>query len=465
MSFDRSRWPGYYDTPRQRELAWLDGQTIRSLNGDVFHVQQWEEIKRAAFAGHYDVYTSDLLGSWWFESAVNDSSVRLLVPGAVLLHGLSPVTSLVITEGEQRVWIVSSRAWGHPAANYDFLVALHQLFVLCAVGVRPTPGSLGQALMRQTWQAAGLAPVTRPPNQCREDLLNHCLGGRVDYFVSQSDHFDVVYEADLAGAYASLCDRLPDGPTVCLSGEPEALSDYATAFLDCRITIPARLRLDLGVFGIKTQAGNSYPIAAGSYDAWLWREEVDACRRAGMTVKIRSGWAWTTWNDGLSSWAQSIYTLRQMATLSNSLLAGWLKQATVSALGRFGMPLWQWQILPETSLSVCPGDIGLLDNGQQTGYVLHQVHEPNANHLTHWYSYILMRARLALRARMQWEHDRNNTILASNYDAVYTVLPADPDSLGLELGAWKQTELHSVRFPYPRGVISAEKVTLPGTKR
>ena len=178
-----------------------------------------------------------------------------------------------------------------------------------------------------------------------------------------------------------------------------------------------------------------------------------------------SGGGWTNWNTGLRNWARHMYRLRVTAQRSDSALGGWTKQAVVSALGRFGMPLWQWQILAESSSQATDGDLALMAGQRETGWVLHKIADWNSNALSHWYSYILMRTRLVLRARMQFEHDRGNRILATNYDALYCLLPADPASLGGGLGDWKTTTLTDVRFPFPRGIESAEKTTLPGVSR
>lgn len=459
-----NRWPGYLeDTPRARTLALLDDRRIITQDGDVYAVHSWADIKSIGLALDLELYTSEIVDSWWFAGALADTSVKVMIPASIMLHAATPITSLYAQERRKRVWIICGRAWGHSSVGRDFLRCLSALFALCGVGVRPTPGSLGQALMRSHWKQEKRAFVSHPPNAARKVLLNECLGGRVDYFVTSDETFDTVFETDLTSAYCSVVDLLPGGYTVALGQEPDLTC--VTYYMRCHIRIPADGVVAFGIFGIKGALSNEYPTQPGEYDAWLWKEEVDQCRRAGWVVMPQYGWGWTKWNTGLTSWSQHMFMLRQMATSLDSVLAAWIKQTIVSALGRFGMPLFQWALVPETSAFVQPGDIGLSLHGRQSGFVLHRTQEWNATHLSHWYSYILMRCRLVLRMRMMYEAERGNTVYMSNYDALYCRLPADPVSAGYHLGNWKQAQLTSVRFPFPRGVIAAEKRTLPGVKR
>jgi hypothetical protein len=460
------QWPGMVERgPRVRTLAMLDGHYLCTPGMD-YQVESWGEIKSLAFTSRplLEIYVTDLAGSWWFDEAVRDPAVRLTVPTSAGIHSWSMVTCLMVKgDHNKRAWIISTRAWGTAAVTPSVLAGLTALFEQSGVGVRPTPGSLGQAIMRKLWQEEDRSWVSRPPNQCRADLLQHCIGGRVDYFVSPKDRFERVFETDLTSAYASVLDGLPDGSTIGLHAEPGL--ECATWFMRCRVDIPDGPLTPFGIFGVKGAAENTYPVMPGEYDVWLWKEEADLCRRNHWLVQPSSGWGWPTFNAGLAPWARHMYQLRVTAGRSDSARGQWMKQAIVSALGRFGMPLWTWIVLPESSPLVTDGDQALMNGTTETGWVLHRQEDTESNSLSHWYSYILMRTRLVLRARMQFEHDRGNRVLATNYDSLYCLLPADPASLGPGLGDWKTAVLTGVRFPFSRGVVSREKTTLPGVVR
>lgn len=484
MKTGYERWPGYCETkPRTRQLVLLqtgdevsisDSRILLS-SGEVVDLggegwqeggasSLWQRLKAWAFslAVLPDIYCTDIVSQPWAEEAFNDPQVTAVIPANAMLK-LSMVQCLKVKKGRQSVWIISSRAWNTPQATPAFLAELEALFELCQVGERPTPGSLGQALMRDGWQREKRRWVSRPSNAARVDLLKHSLGGRVDYWTTPKERFEQVFESDVNGAYGSVCEYLPGGTQVNLNGEP-GKGQVVSYFMQCEVRILEGAEPPIGVFGQKGPAGtNEYPTAAGTYQTWLWKEEVDACRSNNILVLPRSGYGWTSWNHGLGTWAQRMFSLRLRANEINSTLSAWLKVAMVSALGRFGMPLWNWSIRPEHQAE--DGDLALMHEMSETGLVLHRVTQLASNHLSHWYSYILMRARLVLRSRMLFEMQRGNRVLASNYDAIYCLLPTDPIHLGKGLGQWKQTMLSKVRFPFPRGIISQEKKTLPGTKR
>lgn len=462
------RWPGYSEAkPRERQLALWEGNALVLPSSDV-PCATWQDFKTLAFSYQPlpEVYVSDIINQPWWADCLADPDVRVMVPTSVLAHSWNMVQSVQVKKGRKRVWIISSRTWHQKTASPAFLAELDALFALCGVGVRPTPGSLGQAIMRKHWQREERRWVSRPTNPARIDLLAHSLGGRVDYFTVPSARFEKVYESDISGAYGSVCDRLPTGNECALHREPE-MGECVTYFMECVVRIPEDSTVAYGIFGEKQDTGqNYYPIQPGEYRVWLWKEEVDLCRRNGWLVMPTAGWGWRNWNDGLANWAQAMYQLRLQAEASiGSSASQWMKLAMVAALGRFGMPLWSWKVVPGDSPELAVGDLEVMDKLEETGYFLHKMTEWASNHLSHWYSYILMRARLVLRSRMVWEHEQGNTILMSNYDAIYCLLPTDPIHLGKGLGQWKQTLLTKVRFPFPRGIVSREKTTLPGVKR
>lgn len=467
-NFKMARWPGFAEKgTRQRQLALMENNTLSLADRDM-RIDSWAQLCDVAFslARLPEIYVTDIIGQWWWEDALNDPSVTAMVPSSALIRDWSMIQCLQVRRGRKRVWIICAKTWHVQTASPDFLAALQTLFDLVGVGVRPTPGSLGQALMRQHWQQENRRWIARPSNAARRDILRHSLGGRVDYLTTPQKRFETVYETDLSGAYGSVCDRLPAGSQCTLHAEPGA-GDVVSYFMDCTVRIPAgEPLLPFGIFGERTPEGtNAYPVQPGEYHVWLWKEEVDLCRRNGWIVIPTAGWGWTNWSDGLSRWAQRMYQLRLLAEDAiGSAGSQWMKLSMVAALGRFGMPLWSWKLLPEEHPDIQHGDLCLLHQKRETGWMLHLVTDWQANHLSHWYSYILMRARLVLRSRMLWEHERGNTVLMSNYDALYCLLPADPLHLAKGLGGWKQTLLTRVRFPFPRGVISREKTTLPGHK-
>lgn len=461
------RWPGYAEkTPRRRQLALYEEGYVY-LEHSHCQVETWQDFKDWAFSLEVgpEIYCNAIVGQPWWEEALGDIEVQVIVPSSAMLRNWNMVQSIKVKKGRKVVWVISSGAWNFPTATPDFLDELETLFALCGVGERPTPGSLGQALMRCSWHDQSLGWVSRPTNAARAILVRESLGGRVDYWTTPKERYETIYESDVSGAYGSVCGYLPGGMQATLHSEPKP-GAVSTWFMRCKVHILADAPCPVGIFGERGPAGtNVYPTQPGWYEVWIWKEEADLCRANGWTVIPQSGYGWTNWNRGLEQWAQLMYCLRRTAEKSSSTLGMWLKSAMVASLGRFGMPMWSWQVLPESSPLAARGDLALMDGRRETGYILHRTSEWTSNALSHWYSYILMRCRLVLRQRMVFEMERGNTVLASNYDAIYCVLPTDPVHLGKGLGQWKQTKLTKVRFPFPRGIQSQEKTTLPGVKR
>jgi hypothetical protein len=100
------------------------------------------------------------------------------------------------------------------------------------------------------------------------------------------------------------------------------------------------------------------------------------------------------------------------------------------------------------------------------GLWLHAIVGPPSHHLPHWYSYIVMKCRLALWRRYVAEERNGNRVLMSNFDALYTAeAPTEPTTAVDEPGTWKQLVLHDMDIVAPRSYRSQEKTVLPGVKR
>ena len=81
--------------------------------------------------------------------------------------------------------------------------------------------------------------------------------------------------------------------------------------------------------------------------------------------------------------------------------------------------------------------------------------------MIHWCSWIWSQARCSLYRRMQAEVRSGNVVLSSNFDSLVLRYPSTLDT-SMELGEWRKMALTNVQLPYKRGLISEEKVTLPG---
>lgn len=461
-------WPGFREkTARARQIAWLDwkqdnGRIVvyQGTGSRVILVNTWQDIKNTLFAPDpaLELFCNSMLGQAWFYEALHDPEAEVIVPSQIF-NKVSQVAGIRVKIGNHTAWIVDIRAWGIPELGRTEAQELAALFELCNVGVRPTPGSLGQAMMRQEWYRSGHASIPRPNNACRLDVLENTTGGRVDYFVHPDQLFLEVHEYDIVSAYSSVATRLPAGSAVCRFTEPLESDGYISWFLRCTVTIAAPSYDTFGVFAVPNEEGiHKYPTEPGQYSVWLWKDEIEACRERGWKVEVQDGWAWRQWSYGLATWAEQMRALR----ISDSEhISKWIKLATVAGIGRFGMPLYRFKLAVEGTVPLRPGDMVLTDADGETGFVLIRETSIQNNYMSHWFGYILMRCRMVLYHRMMEDRARGITIYMTNYDAIYTDKEVSyyPAVEGI---TWKHKLLTHVRFPFPRGVVSDQKTTLPG---
>jgi hypothetical protein len=87
--------------------------------------------------------------------------------------------------------------------------------------------------------------------------------------------------------------RLPYSQAIWFKHEPNFLVNW---FAYC--TMPQAPPLALSRFQIhqitndKQISNFRYPVNAGSYEAWLWYDEVKVCRELGCKVTVHHGWGW-----------------------------------------------------------------------------------------------------------------------------------------------------------------------------
>lgn len=92
--------------------------------------------------------------------------------------------------------------------------------------------------------------------------------------------------------------RLPHGPAwYFIEHVPD---DVVNWFAYC--TMPQAPPLVQISFQIHQMTGEKpggytwYPVEPGSYETWLWADEVTTCRRLGCTITIHCGYSWYEWD-------------------------------------------------------------------------------------------------------------------------------------------------------------------------
>ena len=94
--------------------------------------------------------------------------------------------------------------------------------------------------------------------------------------------------------------RLPySQPTGFVKPKQERLDDFVNWFVYC--TMPQVHPLIMNRFHIHQMTDDKpmgyawFPVEPGSYETWLWADEVKTCRELGCEVTIHDGFGWKEW--------------------------------------------------------------------------------------------------------------------------------------------------------------------------
>lgn len=489
-----SMWPDFFPRKkRERLIAWLillagtKTYEVRVENGWVFFVHDWAEMRGLALQLRLDVYTWKLLKFAYLDDAVHDAKARVHI-----INSSKQIGSITIYgDRNAQAKILSCSSWGWREEPTEFFVkALRLIFDTFDYGTHPSPGSLGQnALKTMLRPAPGEIPhrYSRPSSMLRHRLFEYGSGGRSDDF-HLYEEYDVVYEQDFDNHYANMALKgVPvDGyERFGLAGFPdtdlEIMGEYRLCYVECWITVQRDNIRKFSPFYIRNGGQLSWCTNPGTYHGYYWSPTIKACLDAGYEVEIGAGWGWRTLDQFLEPLILAAIGLREyfkaMAAIALeedreedyrlfSLCADMTKGLIVSTLGRFGMRDYRLELVPEEAYQ--DGDEPMLDmeyvpakhGSPTTGYYLHRVEEPDANHLTQILYYIISQANLALYKRCLEEEENGNTVIMTNYDALICTGPPTVSMVGL-----KQKTHHRLRNIKKRSYDSNEASIHPGRPR
>jgi len=250
--------------------------------------------------------------------------------------------------------------------------------------------------------------------------------------------------------------------------DSSTLDPFHSYYAYCIAQIPLSTPQKFGPLPSRQDDGRlSYPTETGTIiEGWYWKEEIQRARDAGYIVDVYKGYGWYTSSDWLKEWALHMYKLRSE---TEGDVKDIIKKETVAALGRFGISPETLTLVKEEDYQ--DGDIPVPISDARawessiSGYYIHVTPDPDSNHLTHIYFYILMKARCALYDRMLKEEAARVEVVASNYDSYYTTTPTGlTTQRGLGIGEWKSRVIRKAYISAPRS-ISGIREGIPIDKR
>lgn len=417
----------------------LLGNTLIDSEGNTTNAEDYSDILRI------QQQTRPLI---LLDNTHNETITRsLFVNAEALLDDTHAIHAYRHRLGRTVCWSVRHDLWPVPL-DPDGLAHLEQAFALLGVGNAPTPSSLGLRLMRALYPLT--AELVTPPRLGLHNTLYHNrIGGRADLLADSSKIYPVVHEFDINSAYpAALC-HVPRG-SATLTSKPQHRPWYG--YITLRIP-----QLPLGPVAVRDNEGIlRYPTNT-TISGWYWDVEAETASKYGCTYVVHKCYGWDGYSNAFSTWSHTLHKLRkQYPDIANII-----KIAAVAAIGRFLSPIEQ------TILSLKPGTNAKPYVTEQglTDLWINTIAHRSDTHLAHVGSHVLANVRMRL-FELAYPYAANGTLLATNYDAIYTADAAPPEPLNPDaLGGIKHHVLDHVKFPHVRWIEARTKLRRPGMPR
>lgn len=423
-------WPLRYHKAPNRTLAILTSTEINTEHKQSYEASNWQEIKMQLFLRNLLLYAGPLAQQPWLPDAVADPDAHVYCD-----QELHPI-SIAVRRGRYVRRITPASSW----SDQLDLANLRALFDLAGVGDHSTPSAFGHAMMAETWPADARR-LARPAEPIWQTLHATSLGGRAEVWRPR-ERFRTLYEVDRNSGYPASALLVPSGTAYHTND-----LDGVTGYYQCAWTAVGDALLALGVRGDDHRL--AWP-TAGTHVGWYWQEEIRHALNHGVHVQIIRGYAWPRLEPVLAQWALAMYQLRWQAPDP-----AMVKKASVAAIGRFLSERVERTLIARPMA----GDVRAIDPDHgPTGYWIHEQFRERPDALMHVGSYILMQCRMALLRRM--EQERRQSLVASNFDAIYTV--DKPENSSYEIGDWKWHELTNATIPNLRQLESDQKRQHPG---
>ncbi len=495
-----SMWPSYFPRKkRERGLAFLSWSgagsvdrgecRITHMNGAMDAIHSWEELVSYQFHYSTDLYIYKMVGKNgfpFFHEAVAQSLVirEGCTTPDVQIHiaNSSKTVTMISVRGpkNKQVKIVSTSVWGfRREPTLAFLQALWHIFEAFDYGVHPSPASLGQATIRHSMveqaEMGGEKPrrFSRPSAMLRDRLLLYGSGGRADDFAEHTAEYPIVYETDFDNHYANqaLMGVPVDGYETfgllgCFTDNLEYLGEFALAYVECKVTIPEGLpRRKISPFYTRHDDHLLYwETEPGAYYGWFFTPMIAQMVKVGYTVERGYGWGWRELSKFLVPFIEHAVACRSACKARGmELESDLIKGVIVGALGSFGTQPWRYVLVGKDEEQ--EGDEMFLDleakpcDGLSTPYYLRRVEEPDAPHLTQILYAVVMWANVELYKLALLEEEQGNTVLMTNYDAVFTT-----DAATVAQVKRKVKQLHNFRSLGKRSYTHSQGRITPGVR-
>lgn len=514
-------YPRYQSAPQDRMLAYLAGHTIHTEAGGVIQLEpyNWERLSSAIYLHNMQLWCDDISrnlrpmlpaifaesfipaeerkGRQWCECHLDPDEGMALV--GISIHRGKWVRHINCASRWQdgTLWQIEMSSEEDNAA---WLAKVRWLGDTLRVGIKGTPGGMGESALRNAWprdeHTGRIAVVSRPDLRCVQAIEQWSIGSRMELFAEPGIIHDVVYRMDMSGAYPAFAGELPGGRMVhigeALKQTETLLKPYddsppllptSTWFAQCLVQIdePGIPAGDVLPFAVKRRAKGTrqweivWPTAPGFYghkedeQCWLWREVVDELERLrreeGYPVHVvwmGEAFAWTEWTYQLRPWARVMEEARR--TAPDKPHEKLVKLATNAGFGRLGMGYHSRHIIPAEQAT--PEDELLVTQASGPDmdrfYIRTEREDPGTP--IHWHRYVLMRCSLEMSKAMHHNFLRGVRNMAVYVDEIEVdrYPGAEYNEPAWRMGGWKLKELHGWVGYAPGHIHAIEDQRMPG---
>ena len=454
-------WPDYIPkNKRERVLSYLVEHRLITEIGEVFDIDSYEQLKSTMFDNNLDTYVYRFLGIhgfMWFNEAVNDPAATISIA-----NSSGSIVSIAIKGPRGKlVKIISTVSWGwRKEPTPEFIKALRNVLDKFDYGIHPSPGSLGSNGLKQSFPE-GKSRFSRPPNKLRNILFKYGSGGRADDFSTPGRKYDTVWESDFDNHYANQArGGVPAGRyrRYGVKGEfvdwnefqdrhiPPGGSDNGgfTMLCECMVTVDQEVlqkstytshsgkEVYVPIIYRRNEKGSeemgrlTWIKEAGSYYGYYWYPMVQEMVRAGYRVRVGIVYFWDELDHFMDPFILHALDAREYFKSEGMRLEeGMCKMVIVSTFGRFGMRPYTLKLIPKSERQ--EGDIPFGDTsampceGVSTEYFVRRIENENSPNLTQVMYYIIACANVAIYRWLLNEAMLGNELVASDYDAGYTV--------------------------------------------
>jgi hypothetical protein len=443
-----------------KSLAILIGHSLYIENVGYLTVDTFADLLERLFNYNCITFTDSLTDKKIFpflRDAIQHESTEVMATAEA-----KPLAIRSVRRQRSR-WIVPSSTWSRKIDDW-FLHDMRKLFTLVDM-VKPTPGSLGQGLLRRNFSQFYLPRHTAPNVIALDYMREHGHGGRCDTMCDKGTEYDSLLSLDESDSYLAHSMSLPTGTSYWFKNGHCIM--FATWFAECEVTI--HNDLVLGPFPVRTGKRNGkikWATKRGKYRTFLWREQAEDAERAGCSVTVRDGLGWKYLTNDLESYARYMHRTR-MAVAGSSIEPD-VKKTSVSGLGHFGMKNTYHYLTDIDDGGESPSLLN--DKGKPMKYFVATEVDYRRPSMLHWYNYLIMQCARTLY-NYALPYALAGRLVMTNYDELL-ILEKDEtskypekhtlESMMVEMGDLRWQRLTNVKILGDRSLRCDQKIVTPG---